>query len=170
MAEAAGSIFNEKAAEKLRSPDDLDKYVRVTNPSVWAVVGACAALLFGLLAWGAFGAVSTSVGATGAFVDGTAMCFLSAEEAAKVHAGDAANVSGERMSVAQVSAVPLSRDEAHAELGSDYLASTLVEGDWAYQVTFDGDGDYAFDPGVPLTVTITVERVSPISLVLGSAS
>ena len=170
MAEAAGSIFNEKAAEKLRSPDDLDKYVRVTNPSAWAIVGACAALLLGLLAWGVFGAVTTSVSATGAFVDGVAMCFLPAEDAAKVHVGDAANVAGEQMSVSEVSAVPLSLSEAHEELGSDYLASALVSGDWAYQIAFSGDGDYSFASGVPLAVTITVERVSPISLVLGSAS
>ena len=29
------SIFNLKASEKLRNPDDLDKYIRVTKPSVW---------------------------------------------------------------------------------------------------------------------------------------
>ena len=32
MAEQTRTIFNQRAAEKLRSPDDLDKYVRVTNP------------------------------------------------------------------------------------------------------------------------------------------
>ena len=168
MAEATSSIFNEKAAEKLRSPDDLDKYVRVTNPSAWAVIGACVALLLGLLAWGVFGAVTTSVSATGACVDGTAMCFLPAEDAAKVHVGDVANVGGESMTVAGISAVPLSRDEAHGELGSDYLADTLFSEGWAYQVTFDGStADLV--TGVPLSVSITVERVAPITLVLGGA-
>lgn len=166
MAETAGSIFNAKAAEKLRSPDDLDKYVRVTNPSAWAVLGACAVLLAGLLAWGAFGAVSTSVSATGVAVNGQAMCFLPAEDVAKVHVGDAANVGGEQMAVAEVAAVPHSRDEAHGELGSDYLVSALLDGDWAYRVTFAGDGS-GLAQGVPLTVSITTERVAPIALVLG---
>ena len=166
MAGTTESIFNERAAEKLRSPDDLDKYVRVTNPSAWAIVGACAVLLLGLLAWGVFGAVTTSVSATGACVDGAAMCFLPAEDAAKVHVGDAASVGGEQMKVTGVSAVPLSRDEAHGELGSDYLADTLFGEGWAYQVTFDGStADLA--SGVPLAVSITVERIAPISLVLG---
>ena len=163
----SGSIFNEKAAEKLRSPDDLEKYVRVTNPSVWAILGACVALVVGLLAWGVFGAVSTRVGATGVNVNGVVMCFLDAEQAAKVHVGDEAMVAGERMEVASVSVVPLSREEAHEVLGSDYLASVLVEDDWAYLVTFDGDGDYPFDEGVPLTASITVERVAPLELVFG---
>lgn len=166
MADEPGSIFNRKAAEKLRSPDDLDRYVKVTNPSVWAVLAACAALLAGLLAWGVFGAVSTSVSATGVSVDGRAMCFLAADDAAKVHAGDDAYVGGAQMEVGSVAAVPLSRDEAHAELGNDYLTSSLVPGDWAYQVVFDGDAG-GLAEGVPLAVSITTERVAPIALILG---
>lgn len=65
MAQASPSIFNKRATERLRSPDDLEKYVQVTNPSVWVVLGACIALLAGLLAWGIFGTVSTNVSAQG---------------------------------------------------------------------------------------------------------
>ena len=166
MADVENSIFNKKAAEKLRSPDDLDKFLRVTNPSVWVVLAACVALLAGLLAWGALGAVTTSVSTTGVAVDGKAMCFLAAEDAAKVHVGDIANVGGEKMTVAKVAAVPVSKDEAGKILVSDYLVHSLVKGDWAYQVTFDGDASDLAN-GVPLTVTITVERIAPISLILG---
>ena len=167
MADTASSIFNKRATEKLRSPDDLDKFVRVTNPSVWVVLAACVALLAGLLAWGMFGAVTTSVSATGVMVDGEAMCFLAADDAAKVHVRDVAVVGGENMVVAEVAAVPVSRDEAHKVLVNDYLVSSLVKGDWAYQVTFDGDVSELAD-GVPLSVNITTERIAPISLIFGS--
>lgn len=166
MAPATPSIFNQRAAEKLRSPDDLDRYVRVTNPSVWAILGACLALLAGLLAWGVFGSVTTSVVATGTCVDGQAMCFLSAEDVAHVNVGDVASVGGVQMRVGEVAAVPASRSEAGEGLGSDYLVSTLVAGDWAYQVTFEGDSATLAE-GVPLSVNITTERVAPIDLVLG---
>ena len=165
MPGASNSIFNQRAAEKLRSPDDLDRYVRITSPSAWAVVAAFVALLAGLLAWGVFGAVSTSVATTGASVNGQAMCFLSAEDAAKVNVGNAANVGGERTVVAEVAPVPLSRDEARAKLGSDYLVSALVDGDWAYLITFERADNLA--QGVPLTVDITTERVAPVRLLLG---
>lgn len=166
MANENSSIFNKKATEKLRSPDDLDKYVQVTNPSVWAVLVACIALLAGLLGWGVFGSVSTSVAATGVVVDGKAMCFLAAEDAAKVHEGDAASINGDSMTVAKIAPVPVSRDEAGKILASDYLVSALVSGDWANQVTFDGDTTGLAD-GVPLRVSITTERIAPISLILG---
>ena len=166
MAPATLSNFNQRAAEKLRSPDDLDRYVRVTNPSVWAILGACLALLAGLLAWGVFGSVTTSVVATGTCVDALSMCFLSAEDVAHVNVGDVASVGGVQMLVGEVAAVPASRSEAGEVLGSDYLVSTLVAGDWAYQVTFEGDSATLAE-GVPLSVNITTERVAPIDLVLG---
>ena len=166
MADASSSIFNKRATEKLRNPDDLDKFVRVTNPSVWVVLAACVALLAGLLSWGILGAVTTSVSDTGVVVDGKALCFLTADDMAKVHVGDVANVGGEKMEVADVSAVPLSRDEAKEVLKSDYLVSALVEDDWAYKVAFKGDAS-ELTAGVPLTVSITTERIAPITLILG---
>ncbi len=167
MADTSSSIFNRRATEKLRSPDDLDKYVRVTNPSVWVILAACIVLLAALLVWGVFGAVTSSVTATGACVDGKAMCFLNADDAAKVHVGDSAMVGDKRMKVASVAAVPLSLSETEKVLKSDYLVSALVPGDWGYQVIFDGDASQ-FTQGVPISVTVAVERITPISLILRS--
>ena len=169
MAEETSGIFTKKAVDKLRGPDDLDECVRVTNPSVWLVLAACAILMFGLLAWGFFGTLTTSVSATGACVNGEAVCFLPAEKAAEVHVGDVANVGGELMEVESLSAVPLSRGEAREIVGGDYLASTLVEGDWTYAVHFKADGDPGFAEGVPLAVNITTEKVAPISLIFKDA-
>lgn len=166
MTETSNSIFNRKAVDRLRSPDDLEKYVRIANPSVWVALAACAALLMGLLAWGIFGSVTTSVSGTGVVVDGEAMCFLSAEDAAKVHVGDETNFGGNAMTVSEVTAIPLSRDEAGKVLTNDYLVNSLVKGDWAYQVVFDGDTS-SLAEGVPITMSITVERIAPITLILG---
>lgn len=166
MAQASPSIFNKNATERLRSPDDLDKYVQVTNPSVWVIMAACIAFLTGLLAWGVFGTVSTNVTSTGVVENGRVTCFVPADEAMKLHVGDTANVDGTNVELAAISAVPLSRDEASKLLESDYLAATLFTSDWCYQVTFEGDAS-TLPEGVPLTVSITTERVAPISLMLG---
>lgn len=166
MAQQAPSIFNKKATEKLRSPDDLDTYIRVTSPSVWAALAACLALLAGLLAWGVFGTVSTSVTSMGVVMDGQARCFLPADEVARLHQGDVALVGGTKMTVAQIERLPLSRAEVSDMLQSDYLVETLVTGNWATQVTFEGDVS-TLDEDVPLTVNITTERVAPLKLVLG---
>jgi hypothetical protein len=165
MADEKSSIFTKKASERLHSPDDLDEYVRVTNPSVWVVLAACTCLMIGLLAWGFLGTAETSVSAYATCAKGEVICFLPAEKASKVHVGDLANVGGELMEVASVGTVPLSRAEVHESVGSDYLVSTLVEDDWTYVVSFEGDGGQAFQEGVPLSATIAVENIAPIRLI-----
>ena len=173
MADVGSSIFNKKATEKLRSPDDLDKYVQVTNPAVWIALLGCVALIAGLLAWGAFGTVMTNVGTSAAVVknsNGTqVVCFLPYEQAFEVSEGDDADVNGTKMKVASVASVPISTDEAREILGNDFLASSLVPGDWSYLVTLEGDAS-ELPEGVPSKVNITVNRVAPISLVLGQAA
>lgn len=170
MAEATDSIFTKKAADKLRSPDDLDNYVRVTNPSVWVVMAACAALMIGLFAWAVFGTAETNVGTTGAYINGETVCFLSADKASIVKEGDSANVGGELMQVASISATPVSIIEARDIVGSDYLVNTLVSDEWSYIVHFEGKGSPDFAEGIPLPVSITIERIAPISLIFGDAS
>ena len=170
MPDLSPSIFNERAAQKLRSPDDLDKYIKVTNPSVWVVLAACAALLAGLLAWGFFGSVSTSVTTTALNTGQEVLCFLDADVVAQVKEGDPANIGGTPMRVAKVNNTPLSRSEAWEVVESDYLvAALLTEGDWGYAVFFEGDASN-LDTGIPLTCTITTEQIVPISLIIGSQS
>lgn len=169
MAGPAGSVFNKKAAEKLRSPDDLDKYVRVTNPSVWAIIVACALLIAGLLAWAIFGSITTNVTTKGTILeDKTVVCFLPYEQAITLKVGDEATVGNEQMTVGGFSQFPLSRDEAKEVLGSDFLTSALVTDDWVYAVKLDGDEDYDFEVGYPINVAITTETISPITFLLGN--
>ena len=168
MAEPRGSIFTKKAAEKLRSPDDLDKYVRVSNPSLWAIFTACALLVAGLLAWAIFGSISTNVTTRATYMeDGTVVCFLPYDQAIQLTVGDTANVGGERMAVGGFSDVPLSLDEARSLLGNDFLTSSLVTDDWVYAVLLEGDGHYDFKVGYPIQAAITTETISPISFILG---
>ena len=170
MADEQRSIFTEKAQDKLRSPDDLDECVRLTNPSVWVVLAACIVLMVGLLAWSFFGTLTTGVSTLGTYVDDEVVCFLSADEASKVNVGDVANVEGVLLEVTSVSEVPLSRDEAREIVGGDYLASTLVGSDWVYVVRFVCDEDPGFNGGIPLSVNITTEKIAPISLLLKDAA
>ena len=167
MADENSTIFNKQAAEKLRSPDDLERYVRVTNPSVWVVLGACVLLLLGLLAWGVFGAVTTSITATGTVADGKFVCLISPDEVSHVQVGDIAVADGRQLTVEDIGDIPIAPSEAKEMLGSEYLVSTLMPGDWGYPVTLAGTGVGEMNANVPYPVTITTHQVAPISLILG---
>lgn len=52
-------IFREKTLERISSPEKLTEYLRVTNPGIWAVLGAVILLLSGLLIWSMIGTLET---------------------------------------------------------------------------------------------------------------
>ena len=54
-------IFREKSLEKIKSPENLNDYIRVSNPAVWLILAAVIFLLIGILIWGFFGHIDTTV-------------------------------------------------------------------------------------------------------------
>lgn len=170
MATDGSWIFTKKAKERLQNPDDLDRYVQVARPSVWVLFAACALLVGGLLAWGFFGTVNVNVNATGVSLDSEVFSLLSEDDASHIAVGNPANVEDTQLSVASIADVPLSRDEAKELLQSDYLLDSLVgDEEWVYMVTFEGDGASDLDQGVPLSVSITADEVSPIEMAFGTS-
>jgi hypothetical protein len=168
--EKSKSMFTEKARNKLRSPDDLNEYLRVTSPRMWIVLAACASLVIGLFVWANFGAVDVSVDAQGAAAQDGVVCFLPEGKMSDIHVGNAANVDGSQLAVASISSKPISREEARKMLGDDYLTNALVTDDWSYVVLMDGDAVSNLEKGVPLSVTITAESLSPINLISKDAA
>lgn len=165
MPGVGSSIFNEQARKRLQTPDDLDRYVRVTSPSVWVALAAVLALVMGLLAWGIFGSVATTVEAKAVCIDGMTICLLDSDQVKRVHEGDQAYAEGETTKVAIVNNYPLSAKEVAEFLPTDYLIETMMPGKWAFAVFLEDDISTA--EGVPYSVSIVTERVSPLSLVLG---
>jgi len=47
----SSKIFREKALARVRSPEQLNSYIRVVNPGVWVALGAILALLIGAVIW-----------------------------------------------------------------------------------------------------------------------
>ena len=48
------NIFRQKSMERLSSPEQLNDYLKVTNPAVWVVLAAVIFLLAGLFIWSFF--------------------------------------------------------------------------------------------------------------------
>ncbi len=162
-------IFNRQATERLHNPDDLDRYVRVARPSAWILLVACVLLVGGLIVWGLFGTVNVNVNSTGVRIDDHLYCFLSSDDGPHTKVGDVARMGDVQVRVASVSVIPLSPDEVKAIVGSDYLVSTLTNGeDWVFEVLFEGDDIGSLPEGVPLSTSITAEKVTPFDMAFGA--
>lgn len=172
MAETQGkgaSIFRQSAMSRIASADDLDKYVRVTNPSAWLVLLAAAVFIGGLVIWSLTAVIPTTVSLTGLYVDGEVVCWVNEDVAQKLKTGNGrATILGEEVSDLEVSDVPWSRSEVDNYLTSDYLAQSVSTEDWNYLVQLGcPDGLKKETETRPVPVTITVSETRPLDLVLG---
>ena len=59
MEEKGKSGFREKTLERISSPEQLNDYLHVTNPGIWAVLTAVIILLAGVFVWSCTGTLET---------------------------------------------------------------------------------------------------------------
>lgn len=82
-------IFRKKSLDKLKSPESLNDYIRVTTPGVWLLLAAVVLLLVGVVLWGVFGHIETTVGGDIHVKDGEAFCYVLPDDIDRVKAGAA---------------------------------------------------------------------------------
>lgn len=152
-------LFRKASIDRVSSPEQLNDYIRVSNPGVWMILAAVIVLLIGVCVWGIFGRLETKIAAAGTAENGVFVCYVTEENAAKIKAGMTVNVDGNALFVSEISAKPVAvsadMDEYLLYLGG------FSEGDWLYEVTASAslsDGTYKAE--------IVTESVSPMSFIL----
>lgn len=126
------SIFREKSLEKVKSPDNLNEYIRVANPGVWVLLASVIALLAGLCIWGIFGQLTTEITADARSDSGVVTCFLPEKNSQSVRPGMPATVDGRPGTVSEVSLVSESKSTCLIQLEEPlpdgiYIARIIVE-------------------------------------------
>ncbi|MDO4459707.1 MAG: hypothetical protein Q4C42_06455 [Clostridia bacterium] len=98
------SIFRKESLEKVKSPDDLSSCIQVANPGIWVLLLAIIFLLLGLLCWGVFGSVSSTVTAEAECYSGEISCFIPMENGKTVEPGMQVVVDGVEGEITEIRA------------------------------------------------------------------
>lgn len=61
----SNQIFRQKSLDRVSSSEQLNDYVRVSNPGVWTILLAVIVLLIGVCVWGIFGNLDTQIKTAG---------------------------------------------------------------------------------------------------------
>lgn len=80
-------IFRKKSLDKVKSPENLDDYIRVSNPSVWILLISVIVLLAGACVWGIFGHIDSTVDSVVRVENGSAVCYIAEENITAVKEG-----------------------------------------------------------------------------------
>ncbi len=152
-------LFRKSSIDRVNSPEQLNEYIRVTNIGVWLVLAAIVVLLVGVLIWSVWGTLETTIDTGMVVEENTAVCYVSADDAAKLEAG--MSVSAENMtgSIKNVISTPVQVDGSF----SDYILylTGFAKGDFCYAVEVDMSGV----PDGVYAAVITVDSTHPISFV-----
>lgn len=155
-----------KGLERLQSPDDLDKYLRMTTPGIWVSIIACVAILLGIIAWAVYGSVSdhiTKKGAAG--VDGI-VCFVDTDTALRIKPGDFAYVDGVPETVIHVEEWATDVDNYKSEGLTDLEIRQLAGDVKIVHPVIISDSQH-HDLKKSVEVTITVDQKTPLSMIFG---
>ena len=151
-------IFRKKSVDKMSSPEQLNDYVKVTNPGVWMALAAIAVLLIGICIWGVFGKLETKLTVAAVSRDGQTVLYVKEDDISSVKENMSVYIGDGTYKVTSVSAQPV----AVTEEISEYARHTggLSIGEWVYVVQIDGnipDGAYR--------AQVVVDSVSPLYFV-----
>lgn len=80
-------IFRKKSLDKVRSPENLDDYIRVTNPGVWLLLVSIIILLAGACVWGVFGHIDSTMPTSVCVENGEVTCRIADEDISSVREG-----------------------------------------------------------------------------------
>ena len=151
-------IFRKKSVDRMSSPEQLNDYIKVTNPGVWMVLAAIVILLVGVCVWGVFGKLETKLSVAAVSQDGQTVLYVKEDNIASVRENMSVYVGDDTYKVTSVSSQPV----AVTEEISEYARHTgeLSIGEWVYIVPIDGnmpDGVYR--------AQVVVDSVSPLYFV-----
>lgn len=95
-------IFREKSLQKVKSPDNLNEYIQVANPSIWLIMASVIILLIGFCSWAVFGSVKTVVEADVHSKEGTVICYVPENDVQKVHIGMTVQFGGYNGTITEI--------------------------------------------------------------------
>lgn len=153
------NVFREKSMERVSSPEQLNDYIKVSNPAVWMIISSIIILLIGICVWGVFGKLNTVIKTGGICNNGVACCYVKEADVSKLKANSTVNVNGKDYSLASMSKTPIKADE---NIDSYILhLANIDDSDWVYEVFFNAPLDNG-----KYEMNITVDSVSPMSFIL----
>lgn len=151
-------IFRQKSLERISSPENLDKYIKSTTPSLWILLGAVILLLVGTIVWASFGKLDSASVVGCEAHDGMVTAFIKEAEFQKLNEDSYIEIGEEKYAISAVEGPSVAGEESDPFL---IQAGGIENGDWYYILTCKADLDDGAYKG-----KIVYEKITPITFII----
>ena len=153
-------LFREKNIARIASPEQLDDYIHVSNPSAWIVICAFTVLLVGICIWGIFGRLDTVISVAAVKEAESVVCYVRASDYPKIESGMTVEINSEEFVITEIDKIPVLVDSSIQEYAKH--VGTLNDGEWIYRIRTDcGMGA----EGEIFSADIIIERINRLYFV-----
>lgn len=93
------NVFRKKSLDRISSPEQLNSYIKVSNPSIWLILSALIIIIVSLFIWSISGNITTKVPAnaiikSSADTPDTLICYVLPENAGNIKKNMDVNICG----------------------------------------------------------------------------
>lgn len=152
-------LFRKKSVERVSSPEQLNEYIRVSNPGIWTILAAIIILLVGAIVWGVFGTLNTTLSTVAVAKEGEMTVYVKEANISSVEKGMTVRIGEREGTITEIFSEPIEVDDTFTEYALH--VGNLVNGEWVFAVKVGGE----FADGVH-NAEIVIESVSPMSFIL----
>lgn len=155
----ANEIFTKKSLDKVSSPEELNDYIKASNPSVWIILSCVIILLAGVCVWGIFGHLDSTITTVAVCRNGNMTVYIREADIEDISQGMSVSINGKECTISSISSSP---QEISMDADSYALhVGGLEQGDWVYTAIVETSAD----DGVYEAVIMT-ESISPASFIV----
>lgn len=95
-------LFRQKSIDRIKSPESLNDYIRVSNPGVWILLLSIVVLLIGACVWGFFGHIDSVTKARVHVRDSVITCYVDEDTVSEVTLGMTVKFAGIEGTISEI--------------------------------------------------------------------
>ena len=149
--------MEEKKLKKVDSPEQLNQYIRLSNPGVWILLIASVVLLIGVCAWGFLGKIDTKITTVAISSDYNSYVYIKEADLEKVKSGMSVEIvnNENKYEIVEIETTPEKVTDELSEYAR-HLGNFQI-GEWVYKCRLNKklkEGTYG--------ANIVVESIAPM--------
>ena len=150
-----------KKLKKVNSPEQLNQYIRLSNPGVWILLIAIVILLIGVCTWGYFGKIDTKISTVAISSDYKSYVYIKEIDLEKVKKGMKVEIvnNENKYEIVEIETTPEKVTDELSEYAR-HLGNFQI-GEWVYKCRLNKnlrEGTYG--------ANIVVESIAPMVFVI----